>query len=253
MNAPRKTKVVCGRCGADSVRIRHEAWVEANTGKVSELFPELGTYCPSCDDSVPVIEQALFTEDLSLELARWKRRADAALEAMVVRALRSLSVDDATRGVIEAMTPRLIDPEGEHPPVNEVLFSALEALLPLVELTVLVTDLELLWERAHAGEDVSPGALRALYLASKAGAWRSPEAVEQAQAGGRSGVRSNLGLRADYERGSWVVRFYSPSGAWYREMTGGQSTEGRVIASGEHSMLEVAAELCRRSLMGAGA
>lgn len=258
-------KLVCSECGADTCQTSVEAVVDLNTRRVVEERPhDRGgwIYCPACDCDVEPRSVPLTAEELSAKRALWRRRSDAALEAMVVRAMEVLDADLARHLIANALTPRILAPDDAGlPPVGAALQDIFERVLlpsasagPLrpVELDLLVAELELIWTRALRGEDVSPGVLAGLRALAESGAVFSLEARERARLVGKVGVCSDLAVEAVFQRGFWTVLFCSPCAAWYAEhgqlLARPGSDAGRVLARGTHSMLEVAAELCRRAL-----
>lgn len=256
MSRPRRIVYVCARCGCESCQVT--AWVECNTGHdAGGDNPLPYAYCLRCDDGeAELAEREMTDAERAAELRRWKLRAGAACEAMVVRALDLLGVEAATHLVANAMSAFYSDAEDPH---DEPLPDVLEALQRRVdddrrhraahpdyryvypegpEVAQLLVELDAIWTRAHQGVDVRPDALDRLRERQDSGApFRGPgweQALERAERRGETGVRSSLGLTVQRAGGFWTVGFEAPA--------------GRRIAKGEHTMLGVAAELCLRAL-----
>lgn len=178
------------------------------------------------------------------DLKQWKTRANAAAEAMTVRALDLLGVETASHLVANVLSPYIMDPNDEElAPVLSALrdrvvldrrFRADNPVYPHaypsdIILWPLLEELARIWDAAHAGVDVSPDVLERLKDRVERGIMSEGDRPYLDDLG-----RSALGLTLKRAHGFWFVGFEVPS--------------GRRIARGEHPMLLVAAELCWRRL-----
>lgn len=232
----KRTKMVCAKCGSDAVE--ETAWIGVNDGKVNAGDGPLSdAYRNDCPGECDLDEIDLTPEEQAAELRTWKRRARSAAEAMTVAAIAVLGVEVASHLVANVLASLFAEAEG--PPEPDPLPgeapapSLLERLRSRVEadrrhraehpsyryeypeaapVERLLVELDVLWSRAHAGENVTPDSLDLLRE------W------------------------ADVRQGKRALRTLRSEGFWHVFV---ESPEGRVLARGEHPMLAVAAEIAR--------